>query len=175
MTERYCMTRPSPVGELTLLCEADALTGLWIAPQLAHADPALYTARHCPQHPVLRAASDWLDRYFAGQRPAPGELPLRPAGSAFRQQVWALLCAIPYGRVTTYGAIAEELALRSGKPCVAAQAVGGAVKHNPIAIIQPCHRVVAAHGQPGGYGGGLDLKAALLRVEGIDLWALEES
>lgn len=117
--------------------------------------------------PVLRRARDWLDRYFAGEIMLPGELPLAPAGSAFRQAVWEYLCEIPYGEVTTYGEIARKMAARLGRASMSAQAVGGAVGHNPISIIIPCHRVVGANGNLTGYAGGIDRKIQLLKLEGV--------
>ena len=99
----------------------------------------------------------------------PSELPLRPQGNAFRQMIWEMLCRIPYGQVTTYGALARAAASRMGKERMAAQAVGGAVGHNPISIIIPCHRVVASDGKLTGYAGGLDKKRMLLTQEGIPL------
>ena len=102
----------------------------------------------------------WLDRYFAGQRTVANELPLAPQGSAFRKRVWRVLCEIPYGQTVTYGEIARQLSVNS------AQAVGGAVGHNPISIIIPCHRVLGADGSLTGYAGGLAAKQWLLRHEG---------
>jgi methylated-DNA-[protein]-cysteine S-methyltransferase len=119
--------------------------------------------------PVFAAARDWLDRYFAGQRPQPSELPLSPEGSSFRKAVWEILCAIPYGEVTTYGRIASLMAAQMNKASMSCQAVGGAVAHNPIAIIIPCHRVVGTDGSLTGYAGGIDRKARLLEHEGVDM------
>lgn len=118
---------------------------------------------------ALSQAMDWLDRYFAGEKPQPHDVPLAPEGSAFRQSVWRQLCLIPYGATTTYGAIAHTLAEESGKAHVSAQAVGGAVGHNPVSIIIPCHRVVGASGSLTGYAGGVDRKLALLKHEGAPL------
>ena len=100
--------------------------------------------------------------------PLPSELPLRPNGGDFRQAVWKILCGIPYGEVTTYGAIAKKIAAQSGRP-MSAQAVGGAVAHNPISIIIPCHRVVGANGSLTGYAGGIAAKIRLLEHEGVDV------
>jgi methylated-DNA-[protein]-cysteine S-methyltransferase len=118
--------------------------------------------------PVLAQARAWLDAYFAGQRPDVGDLPLAPQGSAFRQAVWALLRAIPYGQTTTYGDLARALAAQSGQTRVSAQAVGGAVGHNPLSIVVPCHRVLGRGGSLTGYAGGLDKKVKLLTLEGVD-------
>lgn len=119
--------------------------------------------------PVLRIAKAWLDRYFAGEKPEISALPLCPAGSAFRQAVWQMLCEIPYGEVVTYGDIAQKMAARLGRKTMSSQAVGGAVGHNPISIIIPCHRVVGANGSLTGYAGGVDQKRKLLALEGADL------
>ena len=163
-------TCPSPVGRLTLASDGENLVGLWLEGQKYFGQPLLPGA--CVQDgglAVFRAARQWLDAYFAGEQPCPGALPLRPAGSAFRQQVWALLCRIPYGATTTYGALAARLAAQMGRPSMSSQAVGGAVGHNPISIIIPCHRVVGSHGSLTGYAGGLAAKARLLAHEGVDM------
>ena len=97
------------------------------------------------------------------------ELPLLPVGSEFRQQVWKFLLEIPLGETTTYGAISKKIAKGLGKRSMSAQAIGGAVGHNPISLIIPCHRVVGAKGQLTGYAGGIDKKAAILRHEGVKL------
>ncbi len=116
--------------------------------------------------PVFRQAVAWLDAYFAKQ-PLPDLPPLAPRGSDFRQAVWRLLLEIPYGQVTTYGALAQIL--RDRGISAAAQAVGGAVGHNPISILIPCHRVVGADGSLTGYAGGVEKKRFLLALEGVDM------
>ncbi|MDR3355351.1 MAG: methylated-DNA--[protein]-cysteine S-methyltransferase, partial [Synergistaceae bacterium] len=113
--------------------------------------------------------TDWLERYFAGKKPSASELPLAPIGGTFRQEVWGILRAIPHGKVVTYGGIAKMLAEKEGKASISAQAVGGAVGHNPIGIIIPCHRVVGANGSLTGYAGGIAAKARLLEHEGVDM------
>ena len=119
--------------------------------------------------PALRSAKVWLDRYFAGEQPRISELLLKPAGSPFRQAVWRILCDIPYGTVITYGEIARRMAAQMGRDHMSGQAVGGAVGHNPISIIIPCHRVVGSSGSLTGYAGGIDVKIKLLTHEGADL------
>ena len=121
-----------------------------------------------PDLPVFGDAARWLGAYFAGQKPDPNQLPLAPQGSAFRRVIWALLCEIPCGALTTYGDLAAEAAARLGRVRLSAQAVGGAVGHNPISIIIPCHRVVGADGSLTGYAGGLAVKRQLLALEGAD-------
>lgn len=117
--------------------------------------------------PVFLQATQWLDRYFRGENPKM-DLPLSPSGSPFRHLVWDILLTIPYGETTTYGAIARQLEAATGKRA-AAQAVGGAVEHNPIGILIPCHRVVGKSGSLTGYAGGLEVKTALLTLEGVDM------
>ena len=113
----------------------------------------------------------WLDLYFSGREP--GFTPaLNPAGSAFRRVVWEILLKIPYGKTTTYGQIAREIAAARGLAKMSAQAVGGAVGHNEISIIIPCHRVIGAHGNLTGYAGGIDRKIKLLQLEGVDMQGL---
>ncbi|WP_299189708.1 methylated-DNA--[protein]-cysteine S-methyltransferase [uncultured Campylobacter sp.] len=113
----------------------------------------------------------WLDLYFSGREP--GFTPaLNPAGSAFRRAVWEILLKIPYGKTTTYGQIAREIAAVRGLAKMSAQAVGGAVGHNEISIIIPCHRVIGAHGNLTGYAGGIDRKIKLLQLEGVDMQGL---
>ena len=145
----------SPLGEIVLAAEGDALIGLWFSGQ-AHFGAGLRGAEDgdCA---VLREAKAWLDDYFAGK--APETLPkLRPRGTDFQQRVWAELLRIPRGETATYGALAEKLGSH-------ARAVGGAVGRNPISIMIPCHRVVGKDGSLTGYAGGTWRKEALLQIE----------
>lgn len=160
----------SPIGGLVLAEKDGSLFGVWMEKQKYF--PCFLGELIQPSDTaVLRQTKDWLDRYFRGERPTPGELPLAPEGSEFRRTVWRLLCEIPYGQTTTYGAIARTVAAcRSG--AMSAQAVGDAVAHNPIAIVIPCHRVIGADGRLTGYAGGLEKKVTLLALEGIDVKAL---
>ena len=161
----------SPVGALTLASDGESLSGLWLEGQ-KYFGAALGPLEIREELPVFHRARAWLDHYFAGTRPDPAALPLAPVGSEFRQETWRLLLRIPYGQVTTYGALAGELARRLGRPRMSAQAVGGAVGHNPISIIIPCHRVVGADGSLTGYAGGVEIKRRLLEWEGADLAGL---
>ena len=145
----------SPLGEIVLAADGDALIGLWFAGQ-AHFGAGLRGAEDgdCV---VLREAKAWLDDYFAGK--APETLPkLRPRGTEFQKKVWPELLKIPRGETATYGALAEKLGSH-------ARAVGGAVGRNPISIMIPCHRVVGKDGSLTGYAGGTWRKEALLQIE----------
>ena len=147
----------SPLGEIVLLFDGGALAGLWFAGQ-KYFPGDLPPVSEKADAPAVREVRRWLDVYFAGRDP--GFMPpLAPRGSAFRQAVWAELLKIPYGGTATYGAIARALGCRS------AQAVGGAVGHNPISILIPCHRVLGADGGLTGYAGGIERKRALLELE----------
>jgi methylated-DNA-[protein]-cysteine S-methyltransferase len=159
----FSSTYTSPLGVIHLESDGASLTGLYLPGQKSGPFP-----EEGPQS-AFAQAKDWLDRYFAGKKPAIDELDLAPAGSEFRQGVWALMRDIPYGAVSTYGAIAKAMAARMGKARMSAQAVGGAVGSNPISIIIPCHRVVGTNGSLTGYGGGLHLKVRLLELEGVDM------
>ena len=128
------------------------------------------TAQEKPDDPVLAQARAWLDAYFEGRDP--GKIPpCAPRGSEFRQLVWAKLAEIPYGELVTYGDIAKAIEADTGKKR-SARAVGGAVGHNPVSIILPCHRVVGASRSLTGYAGGIERKTALLKLEGVDMSAL---
>lgn len=169
----YKMWYSSPVGRLMLTSEGENLTGLWMDGQKYFGATVGDQLADGEAVPALRQTAEWLDRYFAGKKPAVSELPLAPRGGDFRQAVWQILCEIPYGSLTTYGEIARTLAARQGKKSLSAQAVGGAVGHNPISIIIPCHRVVGSTGSLTGYAGGLEKKISLLRLEGVDVERLK--
>lgn len=153
----------SPLGEILLVSDGEALCGLYFEEQKYV--PALPEAKEDPTLPVFQSARDWLKRYFAGEKPET-DLPLRAAGTDFQRAVWALLSEIPYGATVTYGELADTLSAQRGRPC-SARAVGAAVGRNPISLIVPCHRVLGADGSLTGYAGGLARKRALLRLEGI--------
>ena len=161
-TKRYM----SPVGVILLAADDAGLTGLWFegSKYFAAELPKAYIEQNTP---ALLETIQWLDVYFAGNEPdfTP---PLHLIGSDFRQAVWNILLSIPYGRTITYGQIAKQLAKNTGIDKMSAQAVGGAVGHNPISIIVPCHRVVGTNGSLTGYAGGLDKKIALLKLEKAD-------
>lgn len=162
----YTQLIPSPLGNILLSADEIGLTGLWFEGEKYYAD-ALPREHIERETPILMDTKRWLDVYFTGREPdfTP---PLHPAGSPFRQAVWQLLLEIPYGQTTTYGALAKRL--NAGR--MSAQAVGGAVGHNPISIIVPCHRVVGANGSLTGYAGGLERKIRLLEIEKKDMTGL---
>ena len=148
----------SPLGPILLAADETGLTGLWFEAQKYF--PSFSGVEYQEKEtPVLTETVRWLDVYFSGKDS--GFLPpLHPQGSPFRQTVWDILLTIPRGQTMTYGEIARRLGVRS------AQAVGGAVGHNPISILIPCHRVVGSDGSLTGYAGGLDRKTRLLQLEG---------
>lgn len=167
----YSTTYPSPVGTITLACDSGgkSLAGLWIEGQKYFGDTIPEAMTEKGDMPVFDAAKNWLDRYFAGEKPDISDLSLAPAGSAFRRGVWGILCEIPYGKVITYGDIAKRMAATMNRKNMSSQAVGGAVGHNPISIIIPCHRVVGSNGSLTGYSGGIATKTRLLEFEGVDM------
>lgn len=155
----------SPLGRITASSDGDAVTGLWFADQKYFGSCLTPEALRRESLPVFDALRRWLAEYFDGV--VPDFMPeLRPDGTAFRQRVWERLRMIPRGSVTTYGQIAEALD-KNGRR-TSARAVGGAVGHNPISILIPCHRVVGSDGGLTGYAGGLERKRALLKLEGMN-------
>lgn len=169
----YYLTKyVSPVGVMTLACRGGSLVGLWLEGQKYYGAGLAEPAAEKNDMPVFAAARDWLDRYFAGERPSAPEFPLAPAGGAFRQTVWDILRGIPYGEVVSYGGVAKKAAERLNRKSMSSQAIGGAVGHNPICVIIPCHRVVGADGSLTGYAGGIRTKVKLLELEGADMTRL---
>ena len=165
----YRTTIPSPVGILTLASDGQALTGLWLEAQKYFGAGLEPEAADCPELEVFRRTEAWLHAYFA-KEVLPPLPPLAPRGSSFRQAVWKLLLEIPYGQTTTYGKLARRL--RESGIAASAQAVGGAVGHNPISILIPCHRVVGTGGSLTGYADGVEKKRFLLELEGVDMTGL---
>ena len=163
----YIQHYASPLGGILLAANDIGLTGLWFDGQKYYADnlPAEHIERETP---ILTDAKRWLDVYFTGNEPD-FKPPLHPVGSAFRQKVWKLLLQIPYGQTVTYGELARQLAEKQGAEHMSAQAVGGAVGHNEISILIPCHRVVGSNGSLTGYAGGIDRKIMLLELEQADM------
>lgn len=163
----YTQQYTSPLGGILLTADDIGLTGLWFEGQKFFAD-GLPDERIDRETPILIDAKRWLDVYFSGNEPdfMP---PLHPVGSAFRQKVWELLLQIPYGQTVTYGELTRQLAEKQGLAHMSAQAVGGAVGHNKISVIIPCHRVVGTNGSLTGYAGGIDKKLKLLELEQVDM------
>lgn len=156
----------TPLGEMIALAGQDALYELRFAGQ-KYAPENNGDWVNAPDHRLFKSLRQQLEAYFAGQL-TEFDLPLAPAGTPFRMAVWELLRGIPSGTTVTYGSLADQLAGVRGGVRPAAQAVGGAVGHNPIAIIIPCHRVVGSNGSLTGYAGGIERKAALLELENGD-------
>ena len=165
----YAAFYRSPIGRLLLVSDEKNLIGLWIEGQKYYLGSLAQQPEENGSIPILRQTKTWLDRYFGGEQPDISELSLAPTGGNFRQEVWKILCGIPYGQTMTYGEIAREIAPRLGRQHMSAQAVGGAVGHNPISIVIPCHRVVGTCGSLTGYAGGIDKKLRLLQWEGVDV------
>lgn len=164
---QYTARYRSPMGEILLAADGTGLTGLWFE------GAKYYAGGLDPEHeerelPVFGDVRKWLDIYFTGKEPdfTP---PVHMTGSPFRLGVWELLRQIPYGETVTYGELAQAAAGQRGLSCMSAQAVGGAVGHNPISLIVPCHRVVGADGSLTGYAGGVAKKERLLALEGVDM------
>lgn len=157
----------SPLGEITLRSDGEALTGLWFADDKHYGAKDIAGAALADLD-VFMQAEAWLAEYFAGREPKVS-VPLKLQGSEFQMQVWRLLQDIPYGRLVTYGDIAKKIAAQKGVARMSAQAVGGAVGHNPLCIIIPCHRVVGANSSLTGYGGGMWRKVRLLELEKVDM------
>ncbi len=160
----YTNTYESPLGQILLAGDNECLTGLWFMDGSRYVGLGLKKDAVPCETDYFNQTKQWLDIYFSGRNPDfTPKLCLK--GSAFRSRVWELLCEIPFGHTVTYGRIAERIAKERGLEKMSAQAVGGAVGHNPISIIVPCHRVIGADGSLTGYGGGLVRKKALLELE----------
>ena len=157
----------SPLGTITLACDEEAIIGLWFNGQ-KHFGNILPPDTQEREKPLLKEAKKWLDVYFSGEEPKFTPR-LHPGGSSFRQAVWKILLEIPYGQTVTYGEIAGRIAKMQNTSHMSAQAVGGAVGHNEVSIIIPCHRVVGTNGSLTGYAGGIDKKIALLELEHTDM------
>lgn len=163
----YIYKYRSPLGGITLGSDGQALTGLWFDGQKYFGD-TLSEQYEEKDLPVFRETKRWLDIYFGGQAPdfTP---PLSMETTPFRKRVWEIMLTIPFGQTMTYGEIAAQIAAEKGIATMSAQAVGGAVGHNSISLIIPCHRVVGTGGSLTGYAGGIDKKVQLLTLEGVDM------
>lgn len=164
---QYTSHYQSPLGAILLAADDTGLTGLWFEGQK-------YFALHLDEEheereiPLFTDVKHWLDLYFAGKNPD-FSVPLHLMGTEFQKEVWEILCTIPYGKTTTYGNIARQIAKKRGLDHMSAQAVGGAIGHNPVSIIVPCHRVLGTNGSLTGYAGGIEKKISLLTLEGAKL------
>ena len=163
-----CEYETGLIGKLILASDGEALVGCWFENDRFAGFDAAGPLEPCEDLPVFVAARAWLDRYFAGKRPDPAELPLKPSGTPFQLEVWRMLGDIPYGQTVTYGDIARRFEAERGRR-MSAQAVGGAVGRNPLCVIVPCHRVMGAGGNLTGFGGGIPTKVRLLEHEKADM------
>ncbi len=164
---QYITHYQSPIGGILLAADETGLTGLWFDGEkhyAGHLDPG----REEKDTPILEQTKEWLTIYFSGREPL-FYPPIHMTGTPFRLSVWKILQKIPYGKTVTYGEIAREIAAQKGLSRMSAQAVGGAVGHNEISIIVPCHRVVGTNGSLTGYAGGIDRKVKLLALEKVDM------
>ena len=163
----YTCKYKSLIGDILLAADEIGLTGLWFEGQKYFAN-TLPNDHIQQETEILTEAKRWLDVYFSSEEPnfTP---PLHPNGSTFRKAVWQILLEIPYGQTITYGEIARRIAVLKNTSHMSAQAVGGAVGHNEISIIIPCHRVIGANGSLTGYAGGIDKKISLLKLEHTDM------
>ncbi|MCH5273035.1 MAG: methylated-DNA--[protein]-cysteine S-methyltransferase [Lachnospiraceae bacterium] len=162
----YIKTIPSPVGALTLASDGENLVGLWIENQKHFMKTLENLSCTDSDLPLFDKVKKWLEEYFSGRTPSPLDLPLKPNGSEYRQTIWKALLNIPYGQTRSYGEIAGEASPLTGKR-PSARAAGGAIAHNPISIIIPCHRVIGTDGSITGYAGGIEIKKKLLELEGV--------
>lgn len=153
----------SPLGKITFASKGKELTGLWFDGQKYFAS-TLTKEYEQKNLPVFEQTAKWLDIYFSGKNPD-FTSPLFLSSTSFRNEVWKILLTIPYGKIMTYGEIAKLMAENRGVEKMSAQAIGGAVGHNPISIIVPCHRVMGKNGSLTGYAGGVDIKEKLLKIE----------
>lgn len=164
----YTNTYKSPLGNILLAGDNEGLTGLWFTEGDRYVGLGLKKDAIPREMDYFDQTKEWLDIYFTSRDP--GFFPkFHLIGSNFRVRVGEIMLEIPFGKTVTYGWIADQIAKERGLERMSAQAVGGAVGHNPISIIVPCHRVVGANGSLTGYGGGIMRKKALLELEGLDL------
>lgn len=162
----FCSYYQSCCGKMLIAATEQAVCGIWFENQKHYAYKANKNMQKNDNLPIFIKTKKWLDDYFAGKNPDAKEIPVVLHGSDFQQKVWSILQTIEYGKTMTYGQISKLIERQSGKK-MSAQAVGGAVGHNPVSIIVPCHRVLGANKNLTGYAAGLDIKTKLLKIEGI--------
>ena len=155
----YSTDYSSPIGEMLIASDGEAICGVWFYGQKHF--PSLEGFTQNDELAIFSDVKKWFDDYFDGLNPQIN-FKLKPNGTEFRLKVWKILSEIPYGETLTYGEIAQKIS-----PIMSAQAVGGAVGHNPISVLIPCHRVLGANGKLTGYAGGIDKKIELLKIENI--------
>ena len=156
----------SPLGNITICCDdKENIVGLWFEGQKCFADNIDGKIAENNNLKIFIKVKDWLNRYFSGKKPNIEEIPVKFIGNNFRKSVWKILCKVPYGKTITYGDIAKQIAKQNNVTKMSAQAVGGAVGHNPISIIIPCHRVIGKNSKLTGYAAGIDRKKKLLELE----------
>lgn len=168
---QYISFYDSPLGKMLLAADEIGLTGVWFDEQKYFAR-CLDEMHEEKEIPLFSDVKKWFDLYFSGKEPKI-LLPLHLSGTKFQMEVWEILCTIPYGKTTTYGEIARQIALKRGISSMSAQAVGGAVGHNPVSVIVPCHRVIGTNGSLTGYAGGIDKKIKLLELEKAKGWYID--
>lgn len=164
----------TPVGKVCMASDGERLSGLWLENQKYDRETLRDKVTQKRDIPLFQDIRQWLGRYFDGEQPPVSEIPLAPEGSDFRHIVWDILYDIPYGKTVTYGEVTKAVEVKIGRN-MSAQAVGGAIAHNPILIIIPCHRVIGANGSLTGYAGGIDTKVKLLEHEGVDMSGMNGS
>lgn len=163
VAQTYSCFVETPLGKALVSANDNAITGFWFVGQKYYPKNTEAWVQDS-DYPVFKLLRVWLTRYFAAENPTL-DFKLAPQGTPFQQAVWKILLAIPQGQLSSYGEIARQLANQMNRESMSAQAVGGAVGHNPISLIIPCHRVVGGNGSLTGYAGGIDKKQALLRLE----------
>jgi len=164
----FSYQHPSPIGTLMMASDSENIVGLWVEGQKYFGKTVNEPLVHDAHRSEFKDTAKWLDAYFYGENPPLTDVKLAPNGSEFQKCVWQELLNIPYGETTTYGEIGKKVAQIMQKHRIGGQAVGGAVGHNPVSIIIPCHRVVASSGSLTGYAGGLARKIQLLQLEGVN-------
>lgn len=155
----YSTDYSSPLGEMVIVSDGEAICGVWFYGQKYFLSSIKEKIIQKDDLATFKEVKEWFDDYFKGLNPEIN-FKLKPEGTEFRLRVWKILTEIPYGKTVTYGQIASSLS-----HTMSAQAVGGAVGHNPISILIPCHRVLGSDGKLTGYAGGIDRKMALLKLE----------